>query len=300
MRHDPAYQKDYRQKYYTLITEAAITVPALKEGEKARDSVLFAGFYPPGSMGQPEAWVPMLTYEMNSISFSFAAPFYERSNALQYSYLLMGFDKNWSAWSKKTNKEYTNLPPGKYTYYVKAKNIYHHESEVGEYRFRILPPWWLTWWFYALQGGVLIGLFCIILILRGTGEKRQKLIKVLAYMFIFLVLEYAQNYTEEALASYITGIVLLKIVLNVVIGALLIPFEGFVLRIARATAKLKTKTQRGFGVKMLTKRVENTIVKKARKENTYEIAKNMLGQNIDMKVIAQVTRLSLAKVNGLM
>jgi len=169
----------------------------------------------------------------------------------------------------------------------------------GAYSFEIEPPFHQTWWFYALQGGVLISLFCIILLLRGTGEKRQKLIKILAYIFIFLVLEYAQNYTEEALAAYITGIVLLKILLNVVIGALLIPFEGLVLRISRATAKLKTKAQRGFGVKMLTRRVENVIVKKAKKDNTYEIVKKMLADNADVKLIAKYTGLSLRQVKWL-
>jgi len=250
---------------------------------------------------------------MNSISFTYAAPYYVRNEELLYSYaLLEGRQKkseirnskseiiNWSSWSKDTKKEYTNLDPGTYTFMVMAKNIYGHVSIEGLYRFQIKPPFYLTWWFYALQGGVLIGLFCIILMLRGTGEKRQKLIKILAYIFIFLVLEYAQNYTEEALAAYITGIVILKIVLNVFIGAMLIPFEGFVLRIARATAKLKTKTQRGFGVKMLTRGVENTIIKKAKKDTFYEVAKNLLGQNIDIKTIAQATGLSLAKVRGLM
>jgi len=49
---------------------------------------------------------------------------------------------------------------------------------------------------------------------------------------------------------------------------------------------------------MIRKCVENTIMKKASKENMYEIAKNMLCQKINNKIIAQATSLNLAKVNG--
>ena len=320
LRYNPSVVLNYERPYPCMVTEVRAPLPqagSMSTGHRPptkggkpgviRDTVLYGGFgYNTGTAAprvvqkQPAAMAPVLPYDMNNFTFRFAAPFYVKEEKTQYSFFLEGTTKDWSPWSTETKTNFTNLDPGKYTFRVKAKNVYGHESAIGEYRFRILPPWWLTWWFYALQGGVLFGLFCIILMLRGTGEKRQKLIKVLAYMFIFLVLEYAQNYTEEALASYITGIVILKIVLNVSIGALLIPFEGFVLRIARATARLKVKTQRDFSVKMLTKRVENTIVKKARKDERYEITGKMLAKGSDIQFIAEVTGLSLARVRGLM
>jgi hypothetical protein len=52
-----------------------------------------------------------------------------------YSYNLKGFDKDWSAWSKKTEKEYTNLPAGIYTFQVKAKSNLGNESAITEYSF---------------------------------------------------------------------------------------------------------------------------------------------------------------------
>ncbi|HSN60168.1 MAG TPA: triple tyrosine motif-containing protein, partial [Ferruginibacter sp.] len=65
---------------------------------------------------------------------------------LEYSYRMKGFEKNWSEWSKKTEKDYTNLPAGKYTFEVKAKNNLGNESEIAFYSFTILPPWYETTW----------------------------------------------------------------------------------------------------------------------------------------------------------
>ncbi|MCB0848093.1 MAG: two component regulator three y domain-containing protein, partial [Bacteroidetes bacterium] len=47
-------------------------------------------------------------------------------------------------WTNKTEKEYTNLAPGDYTFMVKAQNIYGDESEVAKYQFSIQPPWYET------------------------------------------------------------------------------------------------------------------------------------------------------------
>jgi Y_Y_Y domain len=43
-------------------------------------------------------------------------------NAIQYSYRLVGRDDNWSPWTAATYVEYANLPPGSYTFSIKAKD----------------------------------------------------------------------------------------------------------------------------------------------------------------------------------
>lgn len=58
--------------------------------------------------------------------------------------MLDGFDENWSPWNAKTDNNYTNLTEGKYTFKVKAQNIYGIESDVATYEFSIKPPWYRT------------------------------------------------------------------------------------------------------------------------------------------------------------
>ena len=80
--------------------------------------------------------------------FEFSSPDYDRQSSIEYSYYLKGFDKGWSSWSKKAEKDYTNLPAGSYIFEVKAKNNLSGESVVSKYAFLVLPPWYETTWAY--------------------------------------------------------------------------------------------------------------------------------------------------------
>lgn len=64
--------------------------------------------------------------------------------------MLEGFDEKWSPWSTETRRDYTNLPPGDYTFRVHAMNVYGHESKEASFALSILPPWYRTWWAYVL------------------------------------------------------------------------------------------------------------------------------------------------------
>ncbi len=186
VRYDPTVEKDFQRVYPCLIKE--VTAPLKDTGRDKKDSVLFGGYYRKPSpkdplLGwqkayeQPEAFVPTLSYSMNGLSFRFAAPYYEDQGKLKYSYQLSGFDQGWSEWQKEPQKEYTNLPEGSYTFKVKAKNVYDIESKVGEYRFRILPPWYRTWTAYG--GYMLAGLGSVWLIVwlnsRRLMAQKQRL-----------------------------------------------------------------------------------------------------------------------------
>ncbi len=111
----------------------------------------------------------ILPYKYNSLRFNFTAFFYTRPEKLTFSYKVEGFNHNWSKFSTKRMAEYTNLPPGTYTFKVKAKNIYGTESTVAKFKFTILPPWYMTWWAYMLYIVLAIGI--IVLIVRLYSAK---------------------------------------------------------------------------------------------------------------------------------
>ena len=124
----------------------------------------------------------VLDYSFNTLIFNFAAPYFERSDEIRYSYFLDGFDKIWSEWDGRNFTQYTNLPPGDYTFRVKAKNVYGEESSEAIFRFTVLPPWYLTWWAYVLY--VLTGVVFIIIIVRlysyrlkRANERLEKIVR---------------------------------------------------------------------------------------------------------------------------
>ena len=48
-----------------------------------------------------------MSYPWNSFHIEFSAPYYEQQSTIEYSFYLKGFDKAWSDWTKKTEKDYT-------------------------------------------------------------------------------------------------------------------------------------------------------------------------------------------------
>jgi DNA-binding CsgD family transcriptional regulator len=116
------------------------------------DSLLFGGYFGEvdENLEQPAGAVYNIPNSWNSLHFEYSSPLYAAQNSVQYSYYLKGFDKDWSVWSKKTEKEYTNLPAGSYTFQVRSKSNLGNESAVSSYSFTVLPPWYQTGWAYFL------------------------------------------------------------------------------------------------------------------------------------------------------
>lgn len=117
-----------------------------------KDSLLFGGYFKDVNeqQQQDEASVPNVANKWKTIRIEFSSPLFGLQPNLEYSYRLKGFDKNWSEWNKRTEKEYTNLPPGKYSFEVKVRNNLGNESAVAVYAFDMLPPWYETTWAYLL------------------------------------------------------------------------------------------------------------------------------------------------------
>ena len=127
-----------------------------------RDSVYWGGDLPEESGGadwQINSTVPRLGNDVRSIRFSFAtdAPCFTGSN--EYRYRLVGYDPEWSSWDSGTVKEYANLSSGTYTFCVRARDIYGTESEMKQFRFSLLPPFYLQWYcliLYTVAFGMLL------------------------------------------------------------------------------------------------------------------------------------------------
>ncbi len=108
--------------------------------------------------------IKRIPFSSNQLNFNYSAVFYENNNDTKYSYYLEGFDNQWSEWSLKNEKEYTNLQEGKYTFKVKSRNIFEQESAIAHFEFEILSPWYRS--IIAYIAYLLFGFLFIRLIVK--------------------------------------------------------------------------------------------------------------------------------------
>ncbi|HYK45588.1 MAG TPA: two-component regulator propeller domain-containing protein [Parafilimonas sp.] len=108
-------------------------------------------------------WYPIpeklvLPHRFNNISFDFNTIETARNFRVKYQYMLDGYNKEWSVPDDKTSAVFGNIYEGHYTFKVRAQNAAGTWSEPLTYSFRVLPPWWRTWWMYAVYAIVIIGM----------------------------------------------------------------------------------------------------------------------------------------------
>ncbi len=87
--------------------------------------------------------LPRLEFHFTGLSF--VAP-----EKMQFKYRLAGWEKDWVDAGNKRVAEYSYLPPGHYTFQVRACNSDGVWNDTGaELAFTLLPHFWQTYWFRA-------------------------------------------------------------------------------------------------------------------------------------------------------
>lgn len=100
-----------------------------------------------------------LPFDKNHLTFDFTGVSLTTPSSINYSYILEGFDEEWSPITNSNDAVYANLPPGNYVFKVRAG----YGSEIWknapvEFRFRIRPPFYRTIWFYMACGLLAAGI----------------------------------------------------------------------------------------------------------------------------------------------
>ncbi len=135
------------EKYKKTRSKLPVQIRMVKiSGQK--DSILFGGYFNEVNdvQVQNRKAAPQLSHDWKTIHIEFSSVLFGSQANLSYRYRLKGFDNNWNEWTKRTEKEYTNLPSGDYVFEVEARNSLGNESEMAVYSFTILPPWYQTFW----------------------------------------------------------------------------------------------------------------------------------------------------------
>jgi len=121
-----------------------------------------------------------LKYNKNNLVFSYVGLHYTIVEKNRYIYKLEGYDNYWSEPTTEIQTPpYRKIPPGKYTFQVIASNCDGvWNKEPASFSFEIRPPFYKTWWFYAIEA--ILGISLFILIIRYRERKLRHDREVLA------------------------------------------------------------------------------------------------------------------------
>lgn len=160
VRFDPKEVKKVQREYFTMLNGVYIN----------GDSVLLEGSYFDTDKSRQES---VLNYGFNNISFSFASPQFSSEESLLYSFRLVGFDQSFSEWKLDRKAIYTNLNEGEYTFQVKSLNAEGIVSNIAEFKFEVLAPWYRSSLAYGLY--ILLSILVIFLIVRIYSFRLKKI-----------------------------------------------------------------------------------------------------------------------------
>lgn len=92
-----------------------------------------------------------LPYDQNNLTFSFVGIDMKIPEGVRYQFMLEGLNNEWSPIQVKSEAEFPSIPPGKYTFKVRAANADGvWNDDPATFSFTITPPFWQTTWFYVL------------------------------------------------------------------------------------------------------------------------------------------------------
>jgi len=160
---DGVFHLNYKQ-YVTSEKKLNLILSSVKAiGEK--DSLIFGGYFVKNGQiinTQQSGKIISLSKNWNSFHFEYSSTLFAQKGNEEFSYKLIGFDNDWSKWSTKTEKDYTNLSSGKYTFSVKVRNNLGNASEPVNYTFIVAPAWYQTVWALLLYFVILISIIYLV------------------------------------------------------------------------------------------------------------------------------------------
>jgi serine phosphatase RsbU (regulator of sigma subunit) len=116
-----------------------------------------------------------LSYKEKSIIFNYSSICLTNPDEVYYKVKLEPLDADWHTETQQTYVTYSPLPPGEYTFMVKARNnngVWNKEPIT--YSFEIIPPIWQRTWFIILCVVILIVAVFVLVKLREKQLVKEK------------------------------------------------------------------------------------------------------------------------------
>ncbi|MBS1261731.1 MAG: hypothetical protein MAG453_01063 [Calditrichaeota bacterium] len=97
-----------------------------------------------------------------AMRIEYTIPRFDNHERNQHQVRMLGLSEEWSPWSRETYRDYTNLPPGRYRFEVRGRDVHGLVSEPASLDFVLKPPWYESAWavlIYAIAGASLLAAF---------------------------------------------------------------------------------------------------------------------------------------------
>ena len=160
-----------------VLTDFKLFNSSVKIGEKIGDEVILKN-------NITETKRIILTYKQNIISFEFAALHFAAPEKNSYAYIMEGFDTDWNYVGNRNFANYTSIPPGEYTFRVKAANQNGVWNNNGiALKITIIPPFYFSNWFRILSVLliVLVAFSAYKLKVKGIQKRGRELEKLISH-----------------------------------------------------------------------------------------------------------------------
>ena len=117
----------------------------------------------------------LLKHDQSDFEIHFKGIDYLSPESTTYRYRLLGYEDNWQNGGMRRTANYTNLPPGQFTFQViGANNDEYWSPEITELSILIEPAWYDRMVFRLLMYGTLAGLIAGIFVIRSRMYKRNQ------------------------------------------------------------------------------------------------------------------------------
>jgi ligand-binding sensor domain-containing protein len=131
----------------------------------------------------------ILPSRVNYLTFYFSSICFSNPKEVKYRLKLEGLDEDWTPVIDQHSFTYPNLSYGEYTFKVISSLDGINWSEPAVFKFEILKPYYLTWWFFTINFLLLASIVFGIIKWRQNVVKRQRITEQLMYKSKLLSLE---------------------------------------------------------------------------------------------------------------
>jgi ligand-binding sensor domain-containing protein len=157
------FEQDDGSLWFGTIDGVSRFLPRNYRGNKVPPTIKLQGFSASGH--QYSGRKIELDHERNFVQIDFSAINFTAPRQVLYEYRMSGIDPQWQQ-TRQLFARYPSLPPGEYTFRVRARNSTGVWSpDYAALSFVIHPPFWMNWWFILLVALVVVGI--IYLLSRG-------------------------------------------------------------------------------------------------------------------------------------
>lgn len=159
-----------------------------------------------------------------AITFEFIQPAYLGLNATQYRYLVKGLNTQWSSWSSSNNEvAFSYLPPGKYQLQVQSRDLLGNVSKIEQITFKVLPPYWKRWWFYALEFTV-FSLLVVLSLRIGRANARYRFVsQILSLLTVVMLVQFLQTAISSLIGIKTSPVI--EFIIQVFVALAIFPVE---------------------------------------------------------------------------